>query len=106
MAARAPHELTVPPHFIEALPVAVYACDAEGRVLWFNRRAVDLWGRAPRLNDDTERFCGSHQLIFNGRPIGREQAPMATVLRTGLPVRGAEGVVIRPDGSEAWACVY
>jgi hypothetical protein len=57
--------LDAPPDFIELLPLAAYSCDASGRVLWFNRRAVALWGREPRLGDDTELFCGSYKLHFD-----------------------------------------
>ena len=98
--------LNHPPEFIDMLPVAIYACDARGRVLWFNRRAVELWGRAPRIGDDTELFCGSHKLYFGGRLIGREETPMAIVLRTGNPAHGLEGIVERPDGSRIWATVH
>ena len=47
------------PDFIEKLPVAMYACDMHGRIVWFNARAVALWGRTPRADDDVERFCGA-----------------------------------------------
>jgi PAS domain-containing protein len=36
---------------LDALPVGIYACDADGRILRVNRKAVLLWGRAPRLLD-------------------------------------------------------
>ncbi|HET7850054.1 MAG TPA: PAS domain S-box protein [Pseudolabrys sp.] len=98
--------LKTPPGFIDSLPVAIYACDARGRVLWFNRRAADLWGRVPRIGDDTELFCGSHKLYFNGRLISRDETPMALVLRTGEPMHGIEGIVERPDGSRIWATVH
>ncbi len=98
--------LKTPPEFIDILPVAIYACDARGRVLWFNRRAVDMWGRVPRIGDDTELFCGSHKLYFNGRLISRDETPMAMVLRTGEPIHGVEGIVERPDGSRLWATVH
>jgi PAS domain S-box-containing protein len=100
------HLLEAPPELIEMLPVAAYACDASGRVLWFNRRAVALWGRAPRVGDDTERFCGSLRLYFDGREIRREETPMARVLSSGEPVHAAEGIVERPDGSRVWAMVH
>jgi PAS domain S-box-containing protein len=92
--------------FVEQLPIAVYACDAGGRILWFNSRAAELWGRSPRIGDDSERFCGSYKLFFDGQPICREQTPMAEVLRTGTPIRGVEGRVERPDGSYVWAIVH
>jgi PAS domain-containing protein len=94
--------LDAPSELIELLPVAAYACDASGRVLWFNRRAAELWGRAPRVGDDTELFCGSYRLYFGGRLIGREETPMAHALRSGEAVQGIEGVVERPDGSRIW----
>jgi PAS domain S-box-containing protein len=98
--------LYAPPEFTDLLPVAAYACDTSGRVLWFNARAAALWGRAPRVGDDTERFCGSYRLYFGGRLISREETPMAHALRTGEAVEGVEGIVERPDGSCVWAMVH
>lgn len=86
--------------------MAIYACDAAGRLLAFNRRAAELWGREPRLGDDSELYCGSYRLIFAGREIGRHETPMAHVLRTGEPLQGVEGIVIRPDNSRIWAMVH
>lgn len=98
--------LEVAPDFIEKLPLAIYACDSAGRILWFNKRAADLWGRTPRIGGDDEKYCGSHKLYFDGRLISRAETPMAKVLRTGVPVRGIEGRVERPDGSSSWAMVH
>ena len=53
-------------------PVAVYSCDASGVIQEFNRRAAELWGRAPALGDTDERFCGSFKMI---RPDGSVHAP-------------------------------
>ena len=97
--------LKSPPEFIESLPMAIYACDAYGRILWFNRQAASLWGRAPILGSDGERYCGSHKLYLEGRHVEREESPVATVLRTGIPARGIESKVERPDGSSIWAMV-
>jgi PAS domain S-box-containing protein len=94
------------PDFLEQLPIAIYACDAQGRILWFNTRAAELWGRTPRLGDENELFCGSYKLYFDGHLITRAQTPMAEVLRTGIPIRGVEGRVERPDGSHIWAVVH
>jgi PAS domain S-box-containing protein len=103
----AAHGLQSPsPAFLAQLPIAIHACDAEGRILWFNSRAADLWGRAPRVGDDSELFCGCYKLFLDGRPISREQTPMAEVLRTGTPVRGLEGRLERPDGSHIWATIH
>jgi PAS domain S-box-containing protein len=99
--------LAEPPEYVEFLPIAVYACDAEGRVRWFNSRAAALWGRTPRIGDDTELFCGSFQLYsLTGEPIHRTETPMAYVLRTGEPVHDREAIVVRPDDSRVVAMVH
>ena len=94
------------PELIEKLPVGVYACDARGRLLWFNTRAAELWGREPRLGDDSEKYCGSCTFYIGGRQIARDETPMAAVLRTGIRVRAVEGKVQRPDGSVIWAMLH
>jgi PAS domain-containing protein len=32
---------------VEILPVAVYVRDIDARIVAFNQRAIDLWGRTP-----------------------------------------------------------
>jgi len=41
---------------LEVLPAAAYTCDAGGLITSFNRRAVELWGRAPKVNDPVDRY--------------------------------------------------
>ncbi len=66
-----------------------------------------MWGRSPRIGDDTERFCGSYKLYgLDGKLIRREETPMAQVLRTGNPVSGAETAVERPDGTRIVTVVH
>jgi PAS domain S-box-containing protein len=91
------------PDFIEKLPVAIYACDMQGRIVWFNGRAVALWGRTPRA-DDVERFSGAYW--FEGRQIKPEETPMSAVLKTGIPIHGVEGLLERPDGSRIWTMAH
>jgi len=98
--------LATAPDFIELLPLAVYACDSAGRFLWFNHRAVQLWGRTPRIADDNDTYSGFYKLHFNGREVERDATPMAEALRTGIPVHGLEGQMERPDGSTIWAIVH
>ena len=82
----------------DLLPGAVYICDLEGRILRYNRYAVELWGRAPHVNAD--RYCGSHRLLrLDGSSIPINETPMAETLQTGIPVRNREVVMERPDGS-------
>ena len=50
---------------IEALGVAVYTVDAEGRLTFYNTAAAELWGWSPPLAD--QRWCGSWRLFSAGR---------------------------------------
>jgi PAS domain S-box-containing protein len=84
---------------LDLLPVAVYVCDRDGRIIKYNRRAAELWGREPDLTSSDERFCGSHKLFLpDGTYIHHGQSPMAEVLRTGISARGVESIMERPDG--------
>jgi PAS domain S-box-containing protein len=84
------------------MPAAVYSCDQEGRITFFNRRAAELWGREPKLNDAAERYCGSFRLLdFDGSPIPPSQGPMAIAVKTGRPARNEEAIIERLDGSRA-----
>jgi two-component system, chemotaxis family, CheB/CheR fusion protein len=81
----------------ELVPVAVYTTDAEGKILEYNHRAVDLWGRKPR----GEKFCGSYKIFYpDGRRMPHEECPMARVLRgEKVPADELDIVVENEDGS-------
>ena len=83
---------------LEALPVAVYITDAEGRITSYNRAAAELWGHNPKLG--TSQWCGSWRLYWpDGRPLPHDQCPMAIALKEGREVRGVEAIAERPDGT-------
>ncbi len=83
---------------LEALPVAVYATDPEGRITFFNQAAVDLWGRRPDIGQSV--WCGSWKLYhLDGRPMPHDECPMALALKEGRTIDGAEAVAERPDGT-------
>jgi len=83
---------------LEALPVAVYVTDAQGRITFFNEAAANLWGRRPQLG--TDQWCGSWRLYWpDGRPMAHDECPMAVALREGRPVYGFEAIAERPDGT-------
>jgi PAS domain S-box-containing protein len=83
---------------LEALPAAVYTTDAAGRLTFYNAAAAELWGRWPALGD--EKWCGSWRLYWpDGRAMAHEDCPMAVALKENRPVRGAEAMAERPDGS-------
>ncbi|QDQ25052.1 PAS domain S-box protein [Chitinimonas arctica] len=88
----------------EGLPMAAYACDADGRIRWFNRRAASLWGREPLIQDGRELYCGAYQLLdLDGSSFAHDKQPMAQVLRTGTGNHEQEVIVQRQDGTRAVA---
>jgi PAS domain S-box-containing protein len=83
----------------DAFPQPVYLCAGDGRFVRFNDKAVELWGRTPRLGDPQERFCGSVRLYrTDGTLLPHDQCPMAAALETGESFPGEEVVIERPDG--------
>jgi PAS domain S-box-containing protein len=92
---------------LETLPAAAYTCDAAGRITYFNRRAVELWGRRPRLHDGVDRFCGSFKLYSaDGSPIAHDECWMALALSRGKEFDGEEIIIERPDGGRRTALTH
>jgi PAS domain S-box-containing protein len=92
---------------LEKLPAAAYTCDTEGLITYFNQQAVQLWGRAPKLNDSGDRFCGSFKLFSSeGAPIVHDQCWMALALRKETEYNGQEIMIERPDGSRIAALAH
>lgn len=84
----------------EAGPVAVFACDRQGVIQNYNRRAAALWGREPECGNPAERFCGSLRLYRpGGSLLPHAESPIVEVLRTGVPIEGVELLMERPDQS-------
>jgi len=82
---------------LEALPAAVYQTDAQGRITFYNKAAVEMSGRTPREGD---HWCVTWRLYHaDGRPLAHEDCPMAIALKENRAVRGAEAIAERPDGS-------
>jgi PAS domain S-box-containing protein len=90
---------------LKALPGAIYTTDSEGRITFYNEAAVSLWGVRPRLNEN--EWCGSWHLYWpDGRPMARDECPMAIALKQGRPINGAEAVAERPDGTRVSFLAY
>ncbi len=82
------------------MPAAVYSCDEEGRITFFNRRAAELWGREPKLYDDEEGYSGSFPVLRpEGSLLPHGEGAMAMALKAGKPTRNEEATIERPDGS-------
>lgn len=83
---------------LEALPEAVYTTDAIGRITFYNKAAVAMWGVSPKLGES--EFCGSWKLYWpDGTPLPHDGCPMAIALKEKCPVRGLEAIAERPDGT-------
>jgi PAS domain S-box-containing protein len=90
---------------LKALPGAVYATDAEGRITFYNEAAANLWGLRPTIGQN--EWCGSWRLYWpDGRPMPHDECPMAMALKQGRPISGAEAVAERPDGTRVWFLAY
>src|SRR6185437_5594937 len=72
--------------------------DDEGKITYFNEAAVELAARRPILGSD--EWCVSWKLYLpDGTPLPHDQCPMATALKEGRPIRNAEAIAERPDGT-------
>jgi PAS domain S-box-containing protein len=83
---------------LAAIPAAIYTTDAEGRITYFNDKAVELAGRVPVIG--TDEWCVTWKLYWpDGTPLPHDQCPMAIALKEGRAIRDAEAVAERPDGT-------
>jgi PAS domain S-box-containing protein len=90
--------------FLDALGVAVYTTDADGRITFFNAAAADFWGRRPALG---EEWCGSLRLLWpDESPMRHDECPMAITLKERRPVRGGQAIAVRPDGTNVSFMAY
>jgi PAS domain S-box-containing protein len=93
--------------FLENLPAAAYTCDADGLITYFNPCAEEIWGRAPSLNDASDRYCGSFRLFSTeGKPLTHDECWMALALKNGRGYNREEIVVERPDGRRLTALAH
>ena len=83
---------------LEESPVAVYTCDREGYITYYNQAAAELWGRSPEVGKTL--WCGSWKIYYpGGEPMPLEECPMAKMLKTGTECKNEEIIIKRPDGS-------
>ncbi len=91
---------TIDQSALDAIPTGFCVCRADSGLVRYNRRAVELWGRTPPLEDPSDRHSASFRRYGpGGEPLAFEATPVAAALRTGETVFGAELVIERPDRS-------
>lgn len=84
---------------LQALPAAVYTCDADGYIQLYNKAAVELWGREPISG--TDQWCGSWKIYkTDGSPLPFNECPMAITLKEGKEVRDEEIIIEKPNGEK------
>ncbi len=88
--------LSLSAQVLELLPVAILVCDVEGRIVQYNSRAVELFGRRP---DERDRFCAMEKVFLcDGTSVPHSQLPMVLAVREGRSFRDLEAYAIRTDG--------
>lgn len=71
---------------VSLLPIAIYTCDAQGIITYYNERATEIWGCSPRIGDSTRLYSGAYKLHWpDGTSLPHDQTPMAVALREGRP---------------------
>jgi PAS domain S-box-containing protein len=88
---------------LQLMPVAAFACDADGKLVFYNRRAGELWGwNAPDagMSATVEWF-----VVDSGLAPTDTVSPLVVALRSGEPCHDLEMVLRRPDGSRLAAAV-
>jgi len=85
---------------LDAIPTGLCVCTVDAALVRYNQRAIELWGRAPRLGDPNEQYGSAFRRYgADGAPLPFAATPVARVLQTGEQVIGAEIIIERPDGS-------
>lgn len=89
----------------DALPIAIYTTDVDGRIVFFNASIVALFDGPPEIGSTD--WCGSPKLLWpDGTPMVPGRSPMSTALQERRAVQGAEGIVQRADGSLTRLSIY
>ena len=90
---------------VHNLPAAVYTCDVNGKIMLYNKAAVELWGRAPEIGE--ELWCGSLKLYdINENPIPREESPIMQAIRQRTKIEGRDMIIERPDGTRRYVTAH
>lgn len=83
----------------DKIPVAIYLCDKNGYITYYNNAAKELWGTSPILGKD--RWTGAFKLYeFDGTPITTEKTLSAKLLNTETTETDGNILIERPDGTK------
>src|SRR5690606_5456650 len=83
---------------IQNLPVATYSCDREGRLLFYNKAAITLWGKVPEIG---AKWCGSWKIYsMDGNPLPVHMWPVAIAAKKSNNISYKEIIVERQNGEK------
>ena len=89
---------------LQALPMAIYTTDVQGRITFFNRAALNFSGRRP---PPEQRWCVARKLYrLDGTVLPHDECPMAIAVRTRRALRGEVAIAELPDGSRRTFAAY
>ncbi|HEY0106522.1 MAG TPA: HWE histidine kinase domain-containing protein [Rhizomicrobium sp.] len=87
---------------VENLPIGIFTCDCDGRLVQFNRQAAALWDRAPTLGESPDVYGGAVAVLdISGARVGFGDAPTGRALATGQAVRDCELLLEYRNGERA-----
>lgn len=83
---------------LDAMPVAVYMTDTEGKLTYWNSASEEFAGRRPERSKD--RWCVTWKLAtLNDDALPHDRCPMAIAIREKRAIRGQIAIALRPDQS-------
>ncbi len=84
---------------LDRIPIGIYVCDHEGRLLGCNRRAAEFTGRNAEPGGTGLPLADALEAAArNGEPPRSGAAVMREVLRTGTPAYDLDFILERPGG--------
>lgn len=85
---------------IHKLPVATYSCDAQGRIVLYNKAAAALWGREAELGKDLWHTSWHWNDTKKKHPAPVNLCSLATALKQADPILHKEIIIERPNGEK------
>ena len=85
---------------VAMMPAGMIACDAQGSLLFFNRRATEIWRAEPEPHQSYTEFAARFRVLdAKGVPVPTAERHVARALRDGLSFHNTESLMERPDGT-------
>lgn len=83
---------------LNALPAAVFTCNHNGGITWYNKEAAKLWTSLPQVGQD--QWCvGLNMFSAEGAPLNYKDTPVALALASGKDLPQSEIIIEGIDGS-------